>query len=138
MRASFKAPLALAAMLISVVAARRSEPSIQLASAQATGKKIDANLTELPTYPRLTFGLMRGHPPKEVGLYDAATNDSYDRVLAWYRAKLPKALEEKSDVGGTKGMVLRVNKAKWTDKVVISARRSPPGTLLHLEQRPHP
>lgn len=105
---------------------------------QSVKGSIDANLTELPTYPNLTSGTMLGHPPAQAGLYDAHTNDSYDKVVAWYRARLPGATEKKSIVDGVHGQKgIELHLAKWNEEVVITFDPATPGTSFALGQDAH-
>jgi hypothetical protein len=143
MLASNKAPLAtVVAILLSVVAARCSVPAgaaSNAASEQSTSKKIEANLTDLPTYPNLTSGSMLGHPPTQGAVYNAKTNDSYHQVLAWYRSHLPGAKEEHSGyfdgVNGQKEVELHL--AKWNQQVQIATSPTYQGTSIALAQDAH-
>jgi hypothetical protein len=118
-----------------------SKSASQASSASAKPSKksrIDANLTDLPTYPNLTSGMMMGHPPTQAGLYDAHTNDSFEQVVAWYRAKLPGAIEKKSIVDGVNGQKgIELHLAKWNEQVVITSRPGSPGTAFALGQDAH-
>ena len=98
------ATIVIAVLLATTTVCSKSASQASSASAKSSSKsKIDTNLTDLPTYPNLTSGMMMGHPPTQGGLYDAHTNDSFEQVLAWYRAKLPGAREQKSIVDGVNG-----------------------------------
>jgi hypothetical protein len=148
MIASNRAPLAaVVAILLGVVAARCSEPagaasnaaSGQSASTQSSGDKIEANLTDLPTYPNLTSGSMLGHPPKQGAVYNAMTNDSYDQVLAWYRSRLAGAREVHSGYyDSTKGKrEIELHLTKWNEQVMLYADPTTPGTSIALGQDAH-
>lgn len=148
MIASNRAPLAgVVAILLSVVAARCSVPagaastaaSGQSASTQSATKKIEANLTDLPTYPNLTSGTMLRMPPKLGAVYNATTNDSYDQVLAWYRARLAGAREVHSGYyDSTKGhRQIEMHLTKWNEQVVITSSPDTPGAAFALEQDAH-
>jgi hypothetical protein len=134
------ATIAIAFLVATTTVCSKSASQGTSASAKASKKsRIDANLTDLPTYPNLTSGMMLGHPPTQGGLYDAHTNDSYEQVLAWYRAKLPGASEKKSIVDGVNGQKgIELHLAKWNEQVVITSRPGTPGTAFALGQDAHP
>jgi hypothetical protein len=147
MSASNRATLAtMIAILLGVTAARCSDAaggSQSSASAQSgdksSGKKIDANLTDLPTYPNLTSGSMMGHPPTQGGVYNATTNDAYATVVEWYRSRLQGAKEEHSGyIDTTTGRKeIEFHLAKWNEQVVISSEPATPGTAFVLGQDAH-
>jgi hypothetical protein len=129
----------IAAIFITVGGCSKSASNASGAATGQSGKRnIDANLTELPTYPSLTSGMMMGHPPAQGGLYDAHTNDSYEQVVAWYRARLPGATEKKSIVDGVNGQKgIELHLAKWNEQVVITSNPAQPGTAFALGQDAH-
>jgi hypothetical protein len=131
--------IAIAFLVATTTVCSKSASQGTSASAKASKKsRIDANLTDLPTYPNLTSGMMMGHPPTQGGLYDAHTNDSFEQVLAWYRAKLPGAREQKSIVDGVNGQKgIELHLAKWNEQVVITSRPGSPGTAFALGQDAH-
>jgi hypothetical protein len=131
--------IAVAFLLATTTVCSKSESQGTSTAARSSSKsKIDANLTDLPTYPNLTSGMMLGHPPTQGGLYDAHTNDSYEQVLAWYRARLPGAIEKKSVVDGVNGQKgIELHLAKWNEQVVITSRPGTPGTAFALGQDAH-
>ena len=133
------ATLSIAFLVATTTVCSKSASQASSASAKPSKKsRIDANLTDLPTYPNLTSGMMMGHPPTQGGLYDAHTNDSFEQVLAWYRAKLPGAREQKSIVDGVNGQKgIELHLAKWNEQVVITSRPDSPGTALALGQDAH-
>ena len=148
MSASNRAAMAtMIAVFFSVTAARCSDAaggSQGSASAQSGDKssnsKIDANLTDLPTYPNLTSGSMMGHPPAQGGFYNATTNDSYATVVAWYRSHLTGATESHSGyIDSTTGhKEIEFHMTKWNEQVVIDANPSNPGTTgIALGQDAH-
>ena len=112
------------------------------ASAKASrNPKIEANLTDLPTYPSLTSGSMLGHPPTQGAVYNATTNDSYDKVVAWYRAHLTGAKEVHSGYyDSTQGnREIEFHMAKWNEQVMINSNpKHYPGTSIALGQDAHP
>ena len=133
------ATIVIAVLLATTTVCSKSASQASSASAKSSSKsKIDANLTDLPTYPNLTSGMMMGHPPTQGGLYDAHTNDSFEQVLAWYRAKLPGAREQKSIVDGVNGQKgIELHLAKWNEQVVITSRPGTQGTAFALGQDAH-
>jgi hypothetical protein len=133
------ATIAIGFLLATTTFCSKSASQGTSASARSSSKsKIAANLTDLPTYPNLTSGMMMGHPPTQGGLYDAHTNDSYEQVVAWYRAKLPGAREQKSIVDGVNGQKgIELHLAKWNEQVVITSRPGTPGTAFALGQDAH-
>ncbi|MEO8881763.1 MAG: hypothetical protein ABI446_15325 [Gemmatimonadaceae bacterium] len=108
-------------------------------NSQGTTSGIEANLTDLPTYPNLTAGKMMGHPPKQGALYNAKTNDSYEQVVGWYRSKLTGATEGHSGyVDGKNGKrETEFHLSKWNEQVSILADSSVKGTLFTLGQDAH-
>ncbi len=108
-------------------------------SGPAPSSKIEANLTDLPTYPNLTSGSMMGHPPTQGALYSATTNDSYDQVVTWYRAHLAGAREEHSkNTDGFNGQrEIEFHLPKWNEQVVILADSAVAGTKFTLGQDAH-
>jgi hypothetical protein len=120
-----------------------SKSASQEASPQARSKsqsKIEPNLTDLPTYPNLTSGSMLGHPPTQGAVYNATTNDSYDKVVAWYRARLHGAKEEHSGYyDSTQGnWEIEFHLTKWNEQVMINANpKQYPGTSIALGQDAH-
>ena len=130
------------AMALLVLAIGCSKSASQEASAQARSKsqsKIEPNLTDLPTYPNLTSGSMLGHPPTQGAVYNATTNDSYDKVVAWYRARLTGAREEHSGYyDSTQGnREIEFHLTKWNEQVMIDANPKYPGTSIALGQDAH-
>jgi hypothetical protein len=134
------ATIAIAFLLAITTVCSKSASQASNAPAKSSSKSnIAPNLTDLPTYPNLTSGMMMGHPPTQGGLYDAHTNDSYEQVVAWYRAKLPGASEKKSIVDGVNGQKgIELHLAKWNQQVVITSRPGSPGTAFALGQDAHP
>ena|GEM_PF-2194079 len=148
MIASNRAPLAaVVAILLSVVAARCSVPgggasnaaSGQSASTQSASDKIGANLTDPPTYPNLTSGSMLNMPPNLGAVYNATTNDSYDQVLAWYRARLAGAREVHSGYydSTTGHREVELHLTKWNEWVQITSTPGTPGATFGLTQDAH-
>jgi hypothetical protein len=133
------AAIAVAFLVASTTVCSKSASQGSAASARSSGKsKIAKNLTDLPTYPNLSSGMMMGHPPTQGGLYDAHTSDSYETVLAWYRAKLPGAIEKKSIVDGVNGQKgIELHLAKWNEQVVITSSPGSSGTAIALGQDAH-
>ena len=133
------ATIAIAVLLATTTVCSKSASQGSTTSARSMSKsKLDANLTDLPTYPNLTSGMMMGHPPTLGGSYDAHTNDSYEKVLAWYRAKLRGASEKESIVDGANGQKgIELHLAKWNEQVVITSRPGSPGTAFALGQDAH-
>jgi hypothetical protein len=131
------------AMALLVLAIGCSKSASQEASTQARSKsqsKIEPNLTDLPTYPNLTSGSMLGHPPTQGAVYNATTNDSYDKVVAWYRARLHGAKEEHSGYyDSTQGnREIEFHLTKWNEQVMINANpKQYPGTSIALGQDAH-
>lgn len=147
MSASNRATVAtMIAILFGVTAARCSDAagsSQGSASAQSgdksSGKKIDANLTDLPTYPNLTSGQMMGHPPTQGGVYNATTSDSYATVVEWYRSRLPGATLKVSGYidTTTPHKEIEFHMAKWNEQVMIDFDPKYPETSITLGQDAH-
>ena len=147
MSASNRAAMAaMVAVLFSGTAARCSDSaggSQGSASApsgdNSSGKKLDANLTDLPTYPNLTSASMMGHPPTQGAVFSATTNDSYATVVAWYRARLTGATEKVSGYidTTTPHKEIEFHMAKWNEQVMIDFNPQYPGTSITLGQDAH-
>jgi hypothetical protein len=73
------------------------------AAAGTDSSVIEKNPTDIPTYPNLWRASVTGGGKGVATLYDAATHDAYETVVAWYRSHLPSAKEEKS--GFIKGLL---------------------------------
>lgn len=120
-----------------------SKSASQGASTQSRTKsqsKTEPNLTDLPTYPNLTSGSMLGHPPTQGAVYNAMTNDSYDKVVAWYRARLKGAKEVHSGYyDSTQGnREIEFHMTKWNEQVMINSNpKAYPGTSIALGQDAH-
>jgi hypothetical protein len=134
------------AILFGVTAARCSDSagSSQGSASAPSGekssdKKIDANLTDLPTYPNLTSASMMGTPPKQGGVYSATTNDSYATVVEWYRSRLPGATLKVSGYidTTTPHKEIEFHMAKWNEQVMIDFNPQYPGTSITLGQDAH-
>lgn len=142
MLASKRATATLVALLVAVATACSRTASADSAASGASSdqSKIAANLTDLPTYPNLTSGMMMGHPPTQGAVYSATTNDSYDKVVAWYRARLHGAKEVHSGYyDSTQGnMEIEFHLEKWNEQVMITANaKNSAGTGISLGQDAH-
>ena len=108
-------------------------------SGSSSQSKIEANLTDLPTYPNLTSGSMLGHPPTQGAVYNATTNDPYPTVVAWYKARLTGATEKHSGyIDSTTGhKEIEFHMAKWNEQVMIDADPKYSGVSIALGQDAH-
>jgi hypothetical protein len=66
------------------------------AVAGTASSEIARNPTDLPAYPNLWKASVTGGGKGVATLYEAATHDAYETVVAWYRSRLVGASEEKS------------------------------------------
>ena len=127
-------------LLATVLACSSSESQSSKGSTSTKSAKIEKNLTDLPAYPNLTSGSMLGHPPTQGAVYNATTNDSYEKVVAWYRAHLTGAKEVHSgyydSTQGNREIEFHMN--KWNEEVMINANPKYPGTSIALGQDAHP
>ena len=135
------ATIAIAFLLATTTVCSKSASQGTSASAKSSKKeKIEANLTDLPAYPNLTSGSMLGHPPTQGAVYNATTNDSYDKVVAWYRAHLTGAQEVHSGYyDSTQGnREIEFHMTKWNEQVMINSNpKQYPGTSIALGQDAH-
>lgn len=143
MPVSHRATATLVALLLAIASACSKTASADSAASQGSSRqaKMDKNLTDLPTYPNLTSGMMMGHPPTQGGVFNATTKDSYDTVVAWYRARLQGAKEVHSGYyDSTQGRrEIEFHMAKWGEQVMIYANaQSNDGTSITLGQDAHP
>lgn len=142
MLASHRAAATLVALLLAAASGCSKAASADSAASGSSSSqsKLDKNLTDLPTYPNLNSAMMMGHPPTQGAVYDATTSDSYDKVVAWYRAHLQGAKEEHSGYyDSTKGdHQIEFHMAKWNEQVMIYANaQKSPGTSITLGQDAH-
>jgi hypothetical protein len=127
-------------LLATVFGCSRSESQSANGGHSSSKTKIDKNLTDLPAYPNLTSATMLGHPPQHGAVYDGTTNDSYETVVAWYRARLKGAKESHSGfIDTTKGnKEIEFHIDKWNEQVAIASYAQTPGTAITLGQDAHP
>jgi len=142
MFASYRATatIAIALLVATTTFCSKSESQGPKTSARSSAEKIEPNLTDLPTYPNLTSGSMLGHPPTQGAVYNAITNDSYDKVVAWYRARLHGAKEVHSGYyDSTQGnREIEFHMTKWNEQVMINSNpKQYPGTSIALGQDAH-
>jgi hypothetical protein len=71
-------------------------PISMTAVAGTPSSAIAKNPTDLPAYPNLWKASVTGGGKGVATLYEAATHDTYETVLAWYRSRLVGASEEAS------------------------------------------
>lgn len=71
-------------------------PMSRVAFAGTTAVGIAKNPTDLPAYPNLWKASVTGGGKGVATLYETATHDAYETVLAWYRSRLVGASEEAS------------------------------------------
>jgi hypothetical protein len=71
-------------------------PTSMTAAAGTTSNEIARNPIGLPAYPNLWKASVTGGAKGVATLYEAATHDAYETVLASYRSGLTGASEEKS------------------------------------------
>jgi hypothetical protein len=83
-------------LAVIVILGTLSCPTSMTALAGTTPGEIARNPTDLPAYPNLWKASVTGGGKGVATLYEAATHDSYETVLAWYRSRLVGASEEKS------------------------------------------
>jgi hypothetical protein len=96
----------------------------------AAKNTVEKNETTLPAYPRLLRGSMLGHEQSTgCKVYDAATNDVYEVVVAWYRSKTPGA-KERPVTGTFKGTDFTIT---GTDHITVYKSPQPP-TAIILDQ----
>jgi hypothetical protein len=79
-----------------------SFPMSMPAVAGTTSDAIAKNPTDLPAYPNLWKASVTGGGKGVATLYEAATHDAYETVLAWYRSRLVGASEEPSGAVGSR------------------------------------
>mgnify|MGYP001546712714 CR=1 FL=1 len=133
------APKILTAITFALLAACSRDASSQGASTKAPSTvhaksaaqtTVEKNETTLPAYPKLLRGAMLGHE-KSTGckVYDAATNDAYEVVVAWYRSKVPGA--KQSPVTGM--FTATDSTINGTDHITVYKSPQPP-TAIILDQ----
>lgn len=124
------APRILMAITLVVLAACSRDAASTAHAKSAARNTVKKNETTLPAYPRLLRGSMLGAPASTgCKVYDAATNDAYEVVVAWYRSNAPGAKE--SPVTGTfKGTDFTLD---GTDHITVYKSLQPP-TAIILDQ----
>ena len=90
-------------LAIIVVLGALDGPTLMTAVAGTASDAIARNPTDLPAYPNLWKASVTGGGKGVATLYEAATHDAYETVLAWYRSRLVGASEEPS--GSVKDLV---------------------------------
>jgi len=77
---------------------QRNEPQTRVSSYQEHSRALcrHENPTDPPTYPNLSKASVVGGGNGTATLYNAATHDAYQKVLAWYRSKRAGASEQES------------------------------------------
>jgi hypothetical protein len=91
-----------------------------------TAAAIAKNPTDLPTYPNVWKASVTGGGKGVAILYQAATHDAYQTVVAWYRSRLVGASEEKS------GAVQDLLTFKLPHGESVTVYRSDTDTLIAL------
>jgi len=83
-------------VVVAVFVGMLSCPMSMTAVAGTAPVGIAKNPTDLPAYPNLWKASVTGGGKGVATLYEAATHDAYETVLAWYRSRLVGASEEAS------------------------------------------
>jgi hypothetical protein len=101
-------------------------PMSMTAVAGTASVEIERNPTDLPAYPHLWKASVTGGGKGIATLYEAATHDAYETVLAWYRSRLVGANEEAS------GFVKDLVTFKLPHGESVTVYRSDGDTLITL------
>lgn len=101
-------------------------PMSMTAVAGTASVAIERNPTDLPAYPHLWKASVTGAGKGIATLYEAATHDAYETVLAWYRSRLAGANEEAS------GFVKDLVTFKLPHGESVTVYRSDGDTLIAL------
>jgi hypothetical protein len=98
------------------------------AVADTASSTIAKNPTDLPAYPNLWKASVLGGGKGSATLYNQATHDTYETVLAWYRSKLAGASEQES--GYVKDSI--TFSLPQGEQVVVQRPSTGDGTLITL------